>query len=258
MSIKREDFDSYLNDLLKPENYDDYGHNGLQVEGRNVINRIAFTVSASKEAVDFAVKKKADAIIAHHGIIWKGPELKTYTGAYANRLFPLIRNYINLYGFHLPLDAHPEIGNNYAIASQLKLHDIQPFAEYHGNTIGFMGHFASPVRVADLEKELTQFFKRNIIVSTYDRKASIKTIGIVSGGAGAEWRYAQKCNLDAYLTGEISEHVWHEAMEGHIHLFACGHHATERIGICALMKKIKNDYKKADIECFFIDSENPV
>ena len=258
MSIKRKDFDSYLNGLLKPENFKDSAHNGLQVEGRNIIGRIAFTVSASKEAIESAVKKKADTIIAHHGIIWKGNELRTFTGAFANRLFPLVKNDINLYGFHLPLDAHTEIGNNYVIASQLKLQDIQPFAEYNGNTIGFMGRFASPVKVLDLEKELAKLFKREIVVSSYNKKASIKTIGIVSGGAGAEWHFAQKCNLDAYLTGEISENIWHDAMEGHVHLFACGHHATERTGICALMEKIKNDFKNSNIECFFIDSENPV
>jgi putative NIF3 family GTP cyclohydrolase 1 type 2 len=165
MSIKQKDFDSYLKLLLKPENYKDYAANGLQVEGRDVISKIAFTVSASKEAIEFAVKKKADAMIAHHGIIWKGNELRTYTGAYANRLFPLIKNNVNLYGFHLPLDAHPEIGNNYVIASQLKLKDIQPFAEYNGNSIGFMGRFESPLKVLDLEKKLAKLFKRNVVVS---------------------------------------------------------------------------------------------
>ncbi len=258
MTVKRKDLNRYLRDLLEIYSFQDYGPNGLQIEGKENIKTIAFAVSACRETIEAAVSAKADCLITHHGLIWQFHGTKTLTGAYAKRIFPLIKNDINFFGYHLPLDAHPEIGNAAMIGHQLGLEETDSFGDHKGMPTGIKGRFPEPIGVIELQQKLEKILSHEVILSSADHDAKIRQIGILTGGAGGDWYRAQKDNLDAYLTGEISEHTWHEAQEGDIHLYAGGHYATEQFGIQGLMGKIQEKFKKEKLNCFFIPTDNPV
>ncbi len=250
------ELESFLNQTLKPELFDDYCPNGLQIEGSKNIKKIVFSVSATKESAEFAEKLKADALIVHHGIFWKFHGTRTLTGAFARRVFPLVRSQINLFGYHLPLDAHPQIGNAASIAKIIDLKNLSPFGLYKNTTTGIMGQFEQPMKIDHLKKILSEKINQRLLYSNpTDAPNTINSIGIITGGANSQWREALRLGLDAYLTGEMSEHDYHESREAGIHMFAAGHHATEKFGIQALMKLIETEFPK--IECLFLDSDNP-
>ena len=252
--MKRSELDTYLNDILKPNLFSDYGPNGLQVEGSETISKIAFAVSATKHSIEEAIHKGADTLIVHHGLFWKFHGVRTITGSFAKRIKPLIENQINLFGYHLPLDAQIEFGNAASIAKTLELENIEAFGDYKGSPTGVMGNFNTSIHVEDLRKKLQETLKHDILVSKPALKDKITSIGIITGGANGGWIEASKKGLDAYLTGEMSEHDWNEAQEEGIVMFAGGHHATERLGIQALMNKLQVEL---NLETFFIDSPNP-
>ncbi|MGR9101486.1 MAG: Nif3-like dinuclear metal center hexameric protein [Gammaproteobacteria bacterium] len=252
--ITRKELESFYNDLLKPGGFSDYCPNGLQVEGTKSIGKIAFAVSATADSVARAATASADALVVHHGLFWKFHGVKTLTGAFARRIFPLVRNDINLFGYHLPLDAHPEIGNAASLGRQIGLEHQQPFGDYQGCPTGVRGVLKSPFRASDLREKLKAVLDHPVILATPDESAVVATLGIITGGANGDWQLAAREGLNAYLTGEISEHDWHESREAGVHMFAGGHHATERFGIKALMDKTRDQF---DIECFFIGSDNP-
>ena len=195
---------------------------------------------------------KADAIIVHHGIIWDF-EHPVYQGSYKKRIKLLLENDINLYGYHLPLDAHKEVGNNSRIAQILGLKNIEPFGEYNGQFIGFKGEYKlkQAETVFDLVKKE---INANAIIFPYGPD-KINTIGVISGGAQKEVKQAVLQGMDLYLTGEVSEHILHYVKEEGIHFIAAGHYATERFGVLALGEHIKEKFK-LDVE--FVDIPNPV
>ncbi|MDP1667331.1 MAG: Nif3-like dinuclear metal center hexameric protein [Methylobacter sp.] len=252
--IARSQLNDYYQALLRPETYADYCPNGLQVEGVAQIGRIAFAVSATRDSVNQAVENKADALVVHHGLFWTFHGAKPLTGAFAQRIFPLVKNNINLIAYHLPLDGHPDIGNAATLGQMIDCKQQQPFGDYKGSTTGIKGVLEQPLTAIALRQKLEIVLKHNVILATPDNTALIRSVGIITGGANSEWRLAEEEQLDAYITGEISEHDWHESQEAGIHMFAGGHHATERFGIRALMEKTRQQFA---VECFFIDSENP-
>lgn len=254
MSIKRQELEEFLDTLLKPCDYADYGPNGLQVEGCESLSKIAFAVSATADSIAQSVEKGAQALIVHHGLFWSFHSTKTLTGPFAKRVFPLVKNEVNLYGYHLPLDGHPDIGNAATLGKLIGLEEQKAFGDYKGSATGAQGKLKNAISVTELQKRLSGVLNHDVIVASYDQQASIKTVGIITGGANSEWRLASEAGLDAYITGEISEHDWHDSQEAGIHMFAGGHHATEQFGIRALMVKIQNEF---DLECFYISSENP-
>jgi len=244
----------YFQVLLRPETYTDYCPNGLQIEGAEQIECIAFAVSATRDSINRAVQYKADALVVHHGLFWTFHGAKPLTGAFAQRVLPLVKNNINLFGYHLPLDGHPDIGNAAVLGRMIACNQQQPFGDYKGSATGVKGVFDEPLTAIQLQQKLADVLKHNVIVATPDRNVLIRTAGIITGGANSEWRQAERQQLDAYITGEISEHDWHESQEAGIHMFAGGHHATEQFGIQALMEKVCQHF---DVDCIFIDSENP-
>ena len=163
-----------------------------------------------------------------------------------------MRHHINLFAYHLPLDAHMEVGNARKIADFVGLQKITPFGDYHGKPLGVQGRCS--FKVKELQTKLQKVLNHPVILASPDEQAQIKSLGIITGGASSEWTFAVKDNLDAYLTGEIKEHDWHEAQEAGIHFFAGGHHATEQFGVQALMKKVE---EKFQVDCFYIDSPHP-
>lgn len=246
----------FLKNLFKPELYDDYCPNGLQIEGRKTLKKLVFAVSATRESTEFSANEKACALIVHHGVFWKFHGTRTLTGPFAKRLFPLIKNDINLFGYHLPLDGHLEIGNAKSLAQEIGLNQLSAFGIYKGMSTGVRGEFTSPLSPTELKTLLIEKLQHSVLYSNpLETKGKIKSLGIITGGANSEWREAKNLGLDAYLTGEMSEHDYHESREAGIHMFAGGHHATEKFGIQSLMKLVKKEFP--ELECVFHDSENP-
>ncbi len=254
MTLAREDLTRFLSELLAPDNYQDYGPNGLQIEGTQSIAKIAFAVSATVHSAQATVAHGAQALIVHHGLFWRFHGPRPLTGPFARRVFPLVRHQINLYGYHLPLDGHLEIGNAATLAKKIGLQNLAPFGEYQGATIGVQGGFSRPVTAKALQKQLRQILDHTVILASPDPNAPIHSLGIITGGANSQWREALAAGLDAYVTGEISEHDWHESQEAGIHMFAGGHHATEQFGIQALMARIADTF---DVDCVYISCDNP-
>lgn len=256
-AMKRKELENYLNTSFNTELFDDYCPNGLQVEGSDEIKKVLFALSATRESCEHAAKIKAHALIVHHGLFWKFHGTKTLTGPFYKRVSPLIKNDINLFGYHLPLDSHLEFGNAKTIADKIDLINLLPFGNHKGAPTGVKGEFKTPLSAAQLTKKLKDVLNHEIYYSNpIDEKDNlIKTMGIITGGANSEWRDAKKHGLDAYLTGEMSEHDYHESRESNIHMFAGGHHATEKLGIIALMEHLKAKFP--ELECSYLESENP-
>jgi dinuclear metal center YbgI/SA1388 family protein len=246
----------HLNKLLSIRDYSDYGPNGLQIEGTNQISKIAFAVSATQDSITKAIALEADALIVHHGLFWKFHGTKTLTGAFYKRVAPLIKNDINLIGYHLPLDGHIKVGNAAGIAQKLNLTDLKPFGDYKGMPTGVKAKFTPPITPTELKEKLEGILDHTILHNNPNEE-KIKSIGIITGGANSDWIKAKRDQLDAYLTGEISEHDWHESTEDNIHYFAGGHNATEQFGIQSLMKNIHETFEDKNLELFFIPSSNP-
>jgi len=255
MTTSRQQIDSYLDDLLRPSEFSDYGPNGLQVEGKEEIRRLAFAVSATAESVKRAVEWDADGMIVHHGLFWKFHGARPIVGPFANRVAPLVRAGVNLFGYHLPLDANLEVGNAAGVARRLGLQGIQPFGDHEGMPTGVSGHLPTLSSAESIRAKLKEVLAHEVIVSSPDTTIKIETLGIITGGANGGWVEALAGGLDAFLTGEMSEHDWHEAKESGVHMFAGGHNATEAFGVQDLMAKMKNDFPA--VEMNYLASANP-
>ena len=252
--MKRDELQAYLQEFLETTKFEDYGPNGLQVQGKKDVEKLAFAVSATRDSIIKACAQGADALIVHHGLFWSFHGPRPLVGPLYQRLAPLIKHDINLFGFHLPLDAHLQIGNAKSLADLLNLKDIGPFGNHQGMPTGVWGCLTRPVGVEELARGIQNICQHPVIISASDAPPKISTLGIITGGANGDWTYAHKMGLDAYLTGEISEHDWHEAKESGITMFAAGHHATEQFGIQNLMAHLQ---EKFPVKCFYIDSPNP-
>jgi dinuclear metal center YbgI/SA1388 family protein len=244
---------AYCDQLLDAKSGKDFGPNGLQVEGRRDVKKIVTGVSACLELFERARDGGADAILVHHGLFWEGRP-REIVGAQYRRLAALVASGIALLAYHLPLDRHPELGNNALAAKALGLFSIEPFAEYQGQPIGFRGRYPEPVAPAELVERCRTAFGREPL-AFLDGPDPIASVGIVSGGAPGEIHQAVAAGLDAYLTGEPTEWVMHVARENRIHFLACGHHATERLGIRALGEHLAGRF---GLEHEFVDVPNPV
>ena len=238
--------------LLQPERFKDYGPNGLQVEGKSEVSKIVSGVTASLALITAAIEADADAIFVHHGLFWRGQDGRV-TGWMKQRLALLLAHDINLFAYHLPLDAHPELGNNAQLGLQLGLTATARFGE---QSLGFLGgrtdggSFASPQALAEhLEKVLNR-----PVVQVGQAQEAIKTIAWCSGGAQGYFEAAIAAGVDAFITGEISEPQAHYAREMGVAFIACGHHASERYGAPAVAAQVAGQFGLAHA---FIDIDNP-
>jgi len=255
MSISQTDLASYLNILLTPGLFEDYAPNGLQIEGKKELKKLAFAVSATQDSLKSALTWGADSLIVHHGIFWKYQGPRTVTGPWGERIKLAVKNDLNLFAYHLPLDGHAEIGNAVSLGKEIGLTQFAPFAIQKNRALGTKGTFVTPITAQELKIKLETILNHSVILATPDQNKMIKSIGIITGGANNDWVRALDEGLDAYLTGEISEYNWHDSIEAGIHYFAGGHHATERFGIIALMNKIRHDFPQIEVK--FFDSPNP-
>lgn len=248
--MKREELVGYLDELLVPGKFRDYCPNGLQVEGRAEITRIVAGVTASQDLLDAAVALHADAILVHHGYFWKGEDGRV-TGIRRQRLATLLANDINLLAYHLPLDAHPELGNNAQLA---RLLGFVPESRFGEQDIAWLGALAEPCDLSTLTARVSAVLGRQPLVIGGDDRM-IRRIGWCSGGAQGYFEQAIALGVDAYLSGEISEQTVHLARESGVAYLAAGHHATERYGVQALAGHLARQF---GIACEFVDLDNPV
>lgn len=238
--------------LLQPERFRDYGPNGLQVEGRARIRKIVSGVTASRELIEAAIVAGADAILVHHGLFWRGQDGRI-TGWMKQRLALLLAHDINLFAYHLPLDAHPELGNNAQLGLKLGWVGRSRFGE---QDLGWLGEradgqvFASAQTLAD---HAGLMLNRAVVCVDYAHKA-IKKVAWCSGGAQSYFEAAIAAGAEAFVTGEISEPQAHLARECGVAYLACGHHATERYGAPALATHVAGQLGLAHE---FIDIDNP-
>jgi dinuclear metal center YbgI/SA1388 family protein len=245
----RSGIESFLNTLLDANRFRDYGPNGLQVEGKAEVRKLVTGVTASRALIDAAVAAQADAILVHHGLFWKGQDGRV-TGWMRQRLAPLLAHEINLFAYHLPLDAHPELGNNAQFGTKLKLVADARFGE---QDLGFLGSPLQPLTPAALAALLQYRLGRSPVVVEGDGRP-IKRVGWCTGGAQGYFEAAIAAGADAYITGEISEPQAHYARETGVAYFACGHHASERFGVAAVGARVAEELQ---IEHVFIEIENP-
>ncbi len=252
MSTTRQDLLQAFDALLQPARFKDYGPNGLQVEGRGQIGKIVSGVTASRALIEAAIAAQADAIFVHHGLFWRGQD-GCVTGWMKQRLGLLLAHDINLFAYHLPLDAHPELGNNAQLGLQLGLKATARFGEQE---LGFLGgrsdggSFSSAGELAEhienvLNRPLVQVGRENV---------AIKNIAWCSGGAQGYFEAAIAAGADAFITGEISEPQAHYAREMGVAFIACGHHASERYGAPAVAAQVAAHFGLAHQ---FIDIDNP-
>ena len=244
----------HCDQLLDPQRGRDFGPNGLQLQGTRDVAKIVTGVSACVELFERAAAAGADAVFVHHGLIWEGTAAQPYTGYRYERLAAAISAGLHLVAYHLPLDRHPELGNNALAARGLGLYSLEPFADYQGTPIGFRGRYPEPIPAAELVRRCGELFERQPL-AFLSGPDPVSTVGIVSGGAQGEIRQAIDAGLDAFITGEVSEWVPLVARESRIHFLSCGHHATERLGIRALGKHLAARFA---LEHEFIDVPNPV
>ena len=248
--MKREQLVEYLDGLLQPSKFRDYCPNGLQVEGRAEVRHIVAGVTASQALLDVAVARGADAVLVHHGYFWKGEDGRV-TGIRRQRLKTLLANDINLLAYHLPLDAHPELGNNAQLASRL---GWQPDGRFGEQDIAWLGTTGAPTSAGGLVARIVAGLARNPLLIG-DPQRPVHRIGWCSGGAQDYFEQAIALGVDAFISGEISEQTVHLARESGVAYLACGHHASERYGGAALAAHLA---ERCGLRCEFVDLDNPV
>lgn len=250
---KLQDIIQWCDQTLKSPEFKDYAPNGLQIEGKTEVRKILAAVTASQDAIDAAIRENADLLLVHHGYFWKG-EAYPITGMRGKRIKSLIQHDISLLAYHLPLDSHPSLGNNAAIADLLKLERIEALDPSERHPIGNIGYLNQPMPVEDFKKFVSEKLKFDAIHLPAD-KTMIEKVGFCTGGAQDFIVKAAEQGCDAYISGEVSERTFYEAKELGVHYFACGHHATERYGVQRLGQAISEQF---DIEYVYFELNNPI
>ncbi len=240
----------YIGRLLEVGRFRDYCPNGVQVEGRTEIKRIATGVTASQRLLEAATAWGADAILVHHGYFWRNEDA-TVTGIKKRRISHLLTHDINLLAYHLPLDAHPELGNNAQLAKRLGLIGQGRFGE---QDIAWYGGLQTPQTLGQFSAHIQQALQRTPLIIG-NSEHMLRRIAWCSGAAQSYFEQAVALGVDAFLTGEISEQTVHIAQETGVAFISAGHHATERYGVQALGEHLARQF---NIEHRFFDMDNPV
>lgn len=249
---QRDEILRYLHDYLRVAEFRDYGPQGLQVEGKPEVRKVASGVSGSVALFERAAQAGADMVIVHHGIFWER-ESRVVKGGLKRRLELLLENGITLAGYHLCLDAHDEVGNNVLAVRGLELENIRPWGEHAGKLIGYRGEWDG-LPVGEAVRRVNELYGSDSLTFLYGPE-QVRTVGIISGGAQGDLRAAVEDGLDMFVTGEASEFVMNTAREGGIHFVGAGHYNTERLGIRALGEHLAGRF---GVEHEFIDLPNPV
>lgn len=248
--MKLSALNTYLNEILQPARFNDYCPNGLQVEGRSEVNKIVTGVTACLALIDEAVKRNADAILVHHGYFWRG-EVSEIVGIKKRRIQTLLKHDINLFAYHLPLDAHPEFGNNVMLGKRLNL-TVDKWLD--SKQMVAMATLPDPLELSELCAIIQKQLNRTPQLIS-GSKTSIQTIAWCTGAAQQYIDIAIAADVDVFISGEISEQTVHAVRESNTSYIAAGHHATERYGIQALGEHLS---RKFGLMHEFIEINNPV
>lgn len=252
MSVSRSELAAYLNQLLTCDAFSDYAPNGLQVEGRQTIEYIVTGVSANQALIDASVGRGADALLVHHGFFWKN-EPRTLTGIRARRVRALLTADISLFGYHLPLDAHPEFGNNVGVLRAIGATPSGTFSAGHA-VDGWLGEFEEPTTLRELTASIGRFSVGDPrVFSSGD--GPISRVGVCTGGGASFFEAAVEAGCDAFISGEGSEMAQGLSHELRVPFIAAGHHATERFGPQLLGQHLA---EKFDLRVEFVDISNPI
>ena len=243
----------WCDETLNTHEFKDYAPNGLQIEGRSDVQKILCAVTASQEAIEAAIAQNADLLLVHHGYFWKG-EPYPITGMRGKRIKSLIQHDISLVGYHLPLDSHPTLGNNAAIAECLALENLQALDPSERHPIGNIGFLKQALSATEFRDYLTARLGFNTIHLPAE-KNQIQKVGFCTGAAQDFIGKAAEQGCDAFISGEVSERTYYEAKELDVHYYACGHHATERYGVQRLAKAISEQF---NIEYSYFELNNPI
>jgi dinuclear metal center YbgI/SA1388 family protein len=248
--MDRIELELYLNGLLDTGRFKDYSPNGLQVEGRRRVDKIATGVTASLAFLEAALEWGADAVLVHHGYFWRN-ETPQITGRKYRRLKLLLANDINLFAFHLPLDAHPELGNNAQLGARMGLIGESHFG---ADDLGWMATLPMPITLAHFVAQVEQTLGRTPL-ALGDPDSELRRVAWCTGAAQSYFEAAIDAGADVFLTGEVSEPTTHISAESGVAFVAAGHHATERYGVQAVGAHLSERF---DLEHLFIDIDNPV
>lgn len=247
----RKELEGYLEQYLAVGEFKDYGPNGLQVQGSEDIQHIGVAVSACLASIEAAVDLGVQALLVHHGLFWNRDDY-CITGSKYQKIKLLIDNGISLFAYHLPLDAHPEVGNNWKAAQDLGWQELEPFALMNGQPIGVRGKLPG-VPLEEFQRQLETYYEHPAH-GAYGGPPQVHSAALVSGGANKVLVEAVQAGVDAFITGSFDEPQWHMAHEEGIHFFAMGHSHTERVGPQALGKHLET---KMGLRVSFIDTPNP-
>ncbi|MDP0562479.1 MAG: Nif3-like dinuclear metal center hexameric protein [Candidatus Endonucleobacter sp. (ex Gigantidas childressi)] len=253
MGIALKELIACLDEELQPQLFKDYCPNGLQVEGRGSVGKIITGVTACQALIDKAIELRADALLVHHGYFWRGDDV-VLTGMGRRRIEALLKNGISLIAYHLPLDGHPELGNNAQLAKRMGWSVKGGMESGQERSVGNWGKPDQVISVDEMASKLEKSLRREPLVirgGSHD----IKTLAWCTGAAQSMIKNAVKLGVDAFVSGEISEATVHFARENDIHYFSAGHHATERYGVQALAVFLEQKY---GIEHEFVDIDSPV
>lgn len=245
--MKSADVINYLEESFEAFRAKDPSRNGLQVAAPGEINRIAYAVDACMATFQKSVAEGADLLVVHHGLFWRSVEL--VVDQHYERLKYLIANDLGLYAIHLPLDVHPEIGNNRQLAEVFNLRNLRTFAGEYGIDIGIMGNLDEKVHLDNFVDKVNKDLDTESIVMPFGSE-NVHKIGIVSGGGGDFLTEAVAAGCDTFITGEAEHVMYHTALEREVNVIAAGHYATETLGVKALMEVLKVDL---GIEGVFVD-----
>ena len=249
----RDEIVSYLDDLLEPAAFDDYGPNGLQVPGSDEVELVVTGVTASLELLERAEDAGAQLVLCHHGLFWDFHP-RTISPAMKRRLELLFSRGMSLVAYHLPLDAHADSGNNALLCDALGLSQGERFGGHRGRPIGFVGRSDEGVALAELRRRCATALGREPFVWDAGPEC-VHAVGVVSGAGASMLREAVDQGLDAFLTGEPAEHAMADAREAGIHFIAAGHYATETLGVRSLGERLSMQF---GVEHRFVEIPNPI
>lgn len=253
MSVQLGDLVSYLDAFLNVAAFADYCPNGLQVQGRSKISKIVTGVTANQALIDSAIEQEADAILVHHGFFWKG-ESPEIIGIKAARIGALMRHNISLLAYHLPLDAHPELGNNAQLAKRLGLQCEGGLDDSSSLPIAVQGRLQQACELSAFGQKIYDSLQREPLIIG-DLSKSIERVAWCTGAAQSYFNAACDAGVDCFVTGEISEPVVHTAIERGVAYISAGHHATERYGVMALGEHLAAKFQLCSQ---FVDVNSPV
>ncbi len=238
---------TYLNDYLHISEHEDRSNNGLQVEGASSVTKVAFAVDACQTAFEAARDAGAQLLITHHGLFWS--EVKLLTGPHFKRVKTLLDANIGLYGVHLPLDAHPEVGNNVELCRIIGLNDIQPWGSYKGHAAGFGGTLPRPITLNNLAAKIDAALGASSRVLAFGPQV-VDRVAVCSGGASSLIPQVVAAGFSTYFSGETSHSYYHDAKDYGLNVIYSGHYATETVGLKALARHLETRF---DLQTVWLD-----